>query len=446
MNRREFFKYVGIGGAGVCLSSPIWARLSEESIEDFNKRMRWWREARFGMFIHWGVYSVPAGVWKGRKVPLPGEWIMNRALIPKREYKKLAPQFNPTKFNASEWARLAKSAGMKYMVITSKHHDGFCMFNSKLTDWDIIDATPFKRDVIGELAKACREEGIRFGVYYSILDWWWAGGAYPITIIPNFSRYLEYMKGQIKELLTGYGEISVLFFDGDWIPQWNNRLGRELEGWCRRFQPDVIINDRIGKRPTLPQALHKYTKRYLKNHLGDYITPEQFIPPKNLEVDWETCMTMNRSWGYVSWDDKWKSSTELIRKLVDIVSKGGNFLLNVGPTAEGIIPKPSVQRLKEIGEWLKVNGEAIYGTKAGPIQDKKAFRSTQKKNKIYLHIFEWKKGEVLIEGFSFQVKSAFLLTPQGKKSLKIKTDKSGLWLSLPEKSPYFSVSVIELLT
>jgi len=440
MNRRDFLKTAGMGSAMIFLPRLASARLPEESAEQFNARMKWWREARFGMFIHWGVYSVPAGIWKGRKVPLPGEWIMHNAQIPKKEYQKLAPQFNPVKFNAGQWVEIAKSAGMKYMVITSKHHDGFCMFDSQLTDWDIMDATPFKRDVIKELAQACPQQGIRFGIYYSILDWWWAGRALPITIMPRFSQYLEYMKGQIKELLTRYGKISVLFFDGDWIPQWNNKLGAELERYCRSFQPQIIINDRIGKRPQLPQILHKYTKQYLKNHLGDYITPEQFIPPKDIEVDWETCMTMNRSWGYVSWDEKWKSTRELIQKLVDITSKGGNFLLNVGPTSEGLIPEPSVVRLKEIGEWLKINGEAIYGTSPGPVQNL-SIRSTWKDNKIYLHIFDWKE-EILIPGWEKKIQKARLLTQKGKINLSFQLKNNSLLLHLPPNPPFSSVSVI----
>jgi alpha-L-fucosidase len=343
-------------------------------------RTAWFRDARFGMFIHWGIYAVPAR----------GEWVMNNEKIPVAEYEKIAAEFNPVKFDAKEWVRVAKAAGMKYIVITSKHHDGFSMFDTKLTDYSIMKATPFKRDPMKELAAACKEAGIKFCFYYSIMDWHEAGPQppgveYNNKPIKDFPKYVTYMKGELKELVTQYGPLGILWFDGQWIPQWTAAEGKDLYAYVRGLQPDIIVNNRVGKGGRGD---------------GDYETPEQTIPAGAIQGRlWETCMTLNGNWGFAKNDHNWKSATELTRKLIDISSKGGNFLLNVGPTAEGVIPPESVERLETVGAWMKKNGEAIYGTSAGPWK-KTPFdgRATVKGNTLYLHVFKWPDGGLTVSG------------------------------------------------
>jgi len=347
---------------------PHWARITDLRIDSVaetkterDARMQWWRDAKFGMFIHWGIYAVPAGIWDGKVVDAKhgAEWIQCDALLTRAQYEPYARQFNPTKFNATEWAGIARDAGMKYLVITAKHHDGFSLYDTKASDYDIVDATPFTRDPLKELSVACKRAGLRFGVYYSQLDWHHPAQendsqregrhAYRFNRIRSGmkAQYIADMKTQLQELIVDYG-VEVIFFDGEWVPWWTQEDGRDLLRYVRALNPDIIVNNRIGKR---------------KREDGDYGTPEQRIPPAGLDYDWETCMTMNGTWGYKSYDHNWKSPTDLIQKLVDISSKGGNFLLNVGPTAEGIIPEASVQRLQAMGQWMRINGEAIYGTR-----------------------------------------------------------------------------------
>jgi alpha-L-fucosidase len=334
--------------------------------------MAWWREARFGMFIHWGVYSVPAGTYNGKRIDGIGEWIMQHASIPIPEYEKFAAQFNPVKFDADEWVSLAKNAGVKYIVITSKHHDGFCLWDSKVTQWDIMDATPFKRDILKELSQACKKQGVTLCFYHSIMDWHHPdaqGAFYPNyddnnRSNPNFDRYVEtYLKPQLAELVANYGPLGVLWFDGEWVLDWTEPKGKDLYAYVRGLQPTIIINNRVGKGRKGMEGLSKGDE-----YAGDFGTPEQQVPPSGLPgVDWETCMTMNDTWGYKSYDQNWKSTEELIHTLVDVASKGGNFLLNVGPTSEGLIPQASVERLQEMGKWMAINSESIYGTTASPI-------------------------------------------------------------------------------
>ena len=343
-------------------------------------RTLWWREGKFGMFIHWGVYAVPAGIYKGKDVGGIGEWIMHNAKIPIPEYEKFPPQFDPKKFDADQWVRLAKEAGMTYMVITSKHHDGFAMYDSKVSEYDIIDATPFDRDPMKELAEACRKHGLKFCFYHSIMDW-----HHPKAKGEAFDDYHKNtLKPQVRELITRYGPLGIMWFDGEWIGEWSQEKGRDLYNFCRDLQPSLIVNNRVGKRKTAD---------------GDYETPEQNIPAGAIQGRlWETCMTMNDTWGYKKNDDHWKSDQDLVRKLIDIASKGGNFLLNVGPKADGTIPEPSVTRLKEVGRWLAHNGEAIYGTTKSP-WTKHPFngRCTVKGNTLYVHVFEW-DGPVRLAG------------------------------------------------
>jgi alpha-L-fucosidase len=411
--------------------------------EQRDSRMAWWRDARFGMFIHWGLYAVPAGEWK--KETDHAEWILETAQIPVEEYEKFAAQFNPVEFDAKEWVKIAKEAGMKYIVITSKHHDGFCLFDSQLTDYDVKDATPFKRDILKELSEECHRQGIKICWYHSIMDWHhpdylprrnWerrsSAGA-------DYDRYVEYLKGQVRELLTDYGEIGVMWFDGEWEDTWTEERGFDLYKYVRSLQPNIIINNRVGKgRAGMAGTYDPETA------VGDFGTPEQEIPATGLGYDWETCMTMNDHWGYNKHDNNWKSTEDLIRKLVDIASKGGNFLMNVGPTAEGLFPQPSVERLRAIGEWMRVNGESIYGTTASLFEKLEWGRSTTKGKKFFLHVFDWPKdGKLSLPGLISRAKTAYLLAdPQA--TLDVSYQEDSAFISLPEKAPDPVASVIVL--
>ena len=408
-----------------------------------DERMKWWRDARFGMFIHWGLYAVPAGEWKGKRIDSIGEWIMERADIPVSEYEPLTKKFNPVKFNADEWVGIAKNAGVKYIVITSKHHDGFCLWDSKVTDYDIIDASPFKRDILKELSKACKKQGIKLCFYHSIMDWHHPDAQRPFypnyndakQSNPNFARYVDnYLKPQVKELITNYGPLGVLWFDGEWIKDWTEPMGKDMFNYVLALQPNIIINNRVGKGRKGMVGLNKEDQEYA----GDFGTPEQQIPPEGLPgVDWESCMTMNNTWGYKSYDHNWKSTEDLLHNLADIASKGGNFLLNVGPTAEGLIPGASVERLAAMGKWMKVNSESIYGTTASPLGKVSWGRCTAKPGKLYLHVFDWPtNGELEVSGLRNKVKKAYLLADKKRAKLPIRReDEDKVVVSVPSEAP-----------
>ena len=418
--------------------SPAESVYMNETPEQRDERMAWWREGRFGMFIHWGLYAIPAGQWQGKDVPGIGEWIMHSGQIPVEEYEPLAGQFNPVKFDAKEWVSIAKNAGMKYIVITSKHHDGFCLFDSKLTDYDVMDASPFKRDIMKELSEECKRQGLRMCWYHSIMDWHhpdylprrpWekrsAEGA-------DYERYVnKYLKGQIKELLTNYGPIGIMWFDGEWEKTWDHEHGLELYDYVRSLQKDILVNNRVDKGR---QGMEGLTKE--GGYAGDYGTPEQEIPSTGLAgVDWESCMTMNDTWGFKKTDHNWKSSETMIRMLADTASKGGNFLLNVGPTAEGLIPAESVERLAKIGEWLKVNSESIYGTTASPFKELGWGRCTSRAGKLYLHVFEWPTdGKLKVPGLMNKVQKAYLLADKGQE-LAVTQSESEMVISVPTEAP-----------
>ena len=402
-----------------------------ETKQQRDKRMAWWREARFGMFIHWGVYSVPAGIYKDKEIPGIGEWIMNRAKIPVSEYKKYAKQFNPVKYDPDEWVSLAKEAGMKYIVITSKHHDGFALFDSKVTDWDIVDATPYGKDLLKPLAAACKKHGIKLGFYHSQAQDWChpggaaAGGHWDKAQDGDMDKYIrEIAVPQVREILTNYGDIAVLWWD---TPTNMNKKRADVLRPLIHLQPGIITNNRLGG-----------------GYRGDFSTPEQHIPATGLDYDWETCMTMNGTWGYKSYDHDWKSTEELLRNLVDIVSKGGNYLLNVGPTAEGLIPQPSAERLAAMGKWLKVNGESIYGTTASPIGKPVWGRCTAKAGKLYLHVFEWPAGGILeMPGLKDKIKKAYLLANKNKL---IVTHENGKAIILaPDDTPLDPINTVVVL-
>lgn len=404
-----------------------------ETPAEKSKRMKWWRDARFGMFIHWGLYAVPAGEWNGKKIGGVGEWILNSAQIKVADYEILKSQFNPVKFDAREWVRIAKDAGMKYIVITSKHHDGFALFESKQTDWDVMH-TPFGRDILKELANACKDAGIKLCFYHSIMDWHHpdylprrAWDPRP-EIQPQFERYVAYMKEQLKELLTNYGDIGILWFDGEWEATWNHEYGKDLYAYVRKLQPDIIVNNRVDKGRGGMAGMTEDEK-----YAGDYGTPEQEIPASGIPgVDWESCMTMNDTWGYKKDDTNWKSSETLIQNLIDCVSKGGNYLLNVGPTAEGLIPSESVERLSDVGRWMRRYSASIYGCGAGPFQKQLEWgRVTSKGNNLFLHVFDPKVERILLPGFSANIKSIRPLAGNTNVELKWKAEKNGTTVELP---------------
>ena len=379
-------------------------------------KMDWWKEARFGMFIHWGLYAVPAGIWDGKEVPNLGEWIMNGAKIPLADYQKLPSRFNPTKFNANEWAKLAYDAGMKYLVITSKHHDGFAMFKSK-DPFNIVDATPFKRDPIQELALACKKYNIKFGLYYSqAQDWNHKGGAamnghWDSAQNGSMDKYIdEVALPQVKEILSAYNP-AIIWWDTP--TDMNKERATKIANVLKDY-PNLITNNRLGG-----------------GYEGDLETPEQFIPATGIpNKNWESCMTINRTWGFKKNDNNWKNIQLLIRNLIDIASKGGNYLLNVGPTDDGIIPTPEIDRLLQIGSWLKVNGDAIYGTTASPFAYLSWGRATVKKNKLYLHVFDYPKDGIIKVPLANKVTKAYLLS---NTSTPIKTSRKDnyTYLELP---------------
>jgi alpha-L-fucosidase len=424
-----------------------------------DEKMQWFREAKFGLFIHWGLYAVPAGTWKGQQIQGIGEWIMNRAKIPVKEYEQLAGQFNPVKFNAEQWVQMAEDAGMKYIVITSKHHDGFAMYGSKASKYNIVDATPFKRDPLKELAAACAKHNIRFGFYYSqSQDWHEPGGAGNAWDFPPddeksksgaYDQYLrEKAEPQVKELLTGYGPVCLIWFDTARMMEVNGRAQRFLD-IVHALQPACLIDGRLGAT-------------------GDYRSMgDNRIPNEVVHEDWEVPATLNNTWGYKSYDNNWKTPEDLTFKLVDIVSKGGNYLLNVGPTAEGLIPQPSQDNLRAVGRWLKVNGEAIYGAGTTPFgeelgtpdpegkKDKKGnplfiaktdWRCTTKPGKLYIHLFKWPAGSFELPAIKDKVTRAYLLADPQKQALTVKQNGQKWSISLPAAAPdkMDSVLVLEL--
>ena len=430
-------------------SMRVWLPNTKTITVDDDARMAWWREARFGMFIHWGLYAIPAGTWKGETSH--AEWIRTTAQIPLQTYDKFISRFNPEKFDAEAWVKLAKAAGMKYIVITSKHHDGFCLFDSEYTDFDVMSA-PFKRDIMKELADAAHREGIRICWYHSIMDWHhpdylprrgWekdrsAEGA-------DFDRYVEHMKNQLSELVNKYGDIGVLWFDGEWEQTWTNEYGRDLYNYVRGLQPSIIINNRVDVGRGGMEGLTKGSE-----FVGDFGTPEQQVPATGMPgVDWESCITMNDHWGYNKHDDNWKSSGYLIRMLADIASKGGNLLLNVGPTAEGLIPEPSIERLNAIGNWMKVNGKSIYGTQASPFKELEWGRCTQKANDgnatLYLHVFNWPAGQKLeVPGIFNEPRKAWLLSDRHKEKFNVYRHEDAIMIDIPKVAPDTINTVIVL--
>ncbi|MFH0991101.1 MAG: alpha-L-fucosidase [bacterium] len=429
--------------------------LAQTSPQD--AKMKWFREAKFGLFIHWGIYSIPAGEWKGKPIAGIGEWIMNRAKIPVQEYEQLANQFNPVQFDAEEWVKLAEDAGMKYIVITSKHHDGFALYHSTVSKYNIVDATPFKRDVLKELAKACAKRSIKLGFYYSqAQDWHEPNGAgntwdFGVDSLKNFDQYLrDKAEPQVKELLTDYGPVCLIWFDTPRMMT-KERSQRFID-IVHTLQPACLIDGRLGTQ-------------------GDYRSMgDNRIPDSVVVGDWEVPATINRTWGFKKDDQEWKTPEDLTFKLVDIVSKGGNYLLNVGPTAEGILPQPSQDNLRAVGRWLKVNGESIYGAGPSPFgaefgsphpdttkKDARGnrlfntsteWRCTTKLGKLFIHLFKWPNRTFELSHVDGTVRRAFFLADPAKQPVAFQQQNNRVTLSLPENAPdkINSVLVLELET
>lgn len=442
----------------VLLNSGIRA---QQQTSDTSK-LAWWHEAKFGMFIHWGVYSIYGGVYKGHQQARgDAAWIENRCKIPVAEYRENARQFNPVNYNPEAWAKMAKDAGMKYLIITAKHHDGFALFDSKASDWNVVQATQYGKDLLKPLAEACKKYGIKLGFYYSqAVDWTNPGASAarrlmkegwpnpdstridqytrehdghwdPVQLTSTFDEYIDRVAvPQVKELLTNYGDVSILWWD--YATQMKTVSGADKLKSLLALQPGIITNDRLHP-----------------DFHGDTKTPEQAIPDRDA-VDgqnWETCMTMNNSWGYKSYDKSWKSSETLIRNLIKIAARGGNYLLNIGPKPDGTFPEECVERLKDIGNWMKVNSEAIYKTQAGRLPAQKWGECTQKEEKgrtmIYLSVFDWPKdGKLEVRGLSNEVISARLLATGNK--LKTTKTNDQLIIDIPAVAPDHVASVIRL--
>jgi alpha-L-fucosidase len=412
------------------------AVVRNETPEQQEARLKWFREARFGLFIHWGVYAVPAGFWQGK--PVSAEWIMNRGKIPVADYKAFAKNFTAAKYDPQAWAQLAADAGIKYVVITAKHHEGFALFDSAYSDWNAVKASGAKRDLLQPLADAVRAKGLRFGVYYSQSQDWVNPGGGKGNTQPwdeeqkkgSFDEYLAKISlPQVRELLDKYHP-DILWWDTEY--QMTPERARPFFDLVTSH-PNLIHNSRLGG-----------------GVLGDFRTSEQRIPAsamlgRALEVN----MTINRSWGYRSDDTDWKSSQQLIRNLSDITSKDGNYLLNVGPTAEGVIPQPEVDRLLAMGRWLKTNGEAIYATRGGPFSEPLPWgRTTQKARPgggitLYVHVWEWPAdGKILLPGIKQAARSGRLLAGGAAVAASVTAD--GLVVSLPASAPDPDVSVAAL--
>jgi len=449
-----------LGAAGMLLASVVevpeaqvtQGQAAAPETPEHAARIKWFREAKFGLFIHWGLYAIPAGEWKGQPVAGIGEWIMNRAKIPVKEYEQLASQFNPVKFSAEEWVQLAVDAGMKYLVITSKHHDGFAMFGSKTSTYNIVDATPFKRDPLKELAAACARHKIRLGFYYSqAQDWHEQNGAgntwdFGADDKKDFDQYLRAKaEPQVRELLTEYGPVCLIWFDTPRMmtPERSQRFIDIV----RKLQPACLIDGRLGSA-------------------GDYRSMgDNRIPPTVVKEDWEVPATLNRTWGFKKDDTDWKPPSDLVFKLVDIVSKGGNYLLNVGPTAEGLIPQASQDNLRAVGRWLKINGESIYGAGPTPFGDelgaysdtekdkdgkpvfkaRQDWRCTTRPGRLYIHFIKWPGQTFEMHGVKDTVKKAYLLADHAHKRLAVKQSGGSLTVALPAQAPaeYDSVLCLE---
>jgi alpha-L-fucosidase len=450
--RRDFLRATGAAlGALMPRTSPVfeppsglWRTHIGGPAHTAADRMAWWREARFGMFVHFGLYSMLAGEWQGKTDY--GEWIRNNAKIPIDEYNTLIGRFNPTRFDADALARQAAAAGMKYLVITTKHHDGFCLWPTAQTRWS-VPYSPYRRDLMRDVADACRAHGVKPCWYHSIMDWHhpdylprrdWEVAVRPATGA-GFTRYVRFLKAQVEELLTQYGDIGVMWFDGEWESTWTKELGASLLEHVHSLQPDTLVNSRVGPQPPSPVEGQMVRPTY-----GDFGTPEQKIPDRGVPgVDWESCITMNGNWGFNRADTNWKSVSRLVELLVETSSKGGNLLLNVGPDGSGATPLPSVERLQGLATWMRVHRSAIHGTSASPFEGT-PFRATRAGNRLHCFLHTWPTDtELLLPGVQTQPTRAFMMGAREGESLSVRRVDRGLVVTLPAKP---SDSICSVLT
>ena len=372
--------------------------------ESYEARMQWFRQARFGLFLHWGLYAIPAR----------GEWVRSTEQMPEEQYLPFFDEFTAGDFDPKAWARAAKNAGMRYAVLTAKHHDGFCLYDSKLTDFKSTN-TPCGRDIVREFLDAFRAEGLRVGLYFSIIDWHhpdfphYGDRQHPMRSHPecsnenrDFDRYLEFMHGQVRELCENYGKLDILWFDFSYDHMRGETWkAAELVDMVRTLQPGVIIDNRLEVSGEGFGSLYECNPTPWH---GDFVSPEQIIPPNGLQdvegrdLYWEACVTMNRHWGYCATDPFYKPADLLIKKLVECVSKGGNLLLNVGPDARGNFPPESIQRLEAIGKWMRLNRRSIYGCGKAGLEKPDYGRVTRNGNKLYFHIYENTLGPLPLMG------------------------------------------------
>ena len=387
------------------------AAVAQTSEADRARRMKWWHEAKFGMFIHWGLYSV-----LGRH-----EWVMENEGIPVREYERLAQRFVPRPHAARDWARLARRAGQKYMVMTTKHHEGFCLFGSKLTSY-CAPQQACGRDLVKEYVEAARGEGLRVGFYHSLMDWHHPDGARCATDEAARRRFVDYVHGQIRELLTGYGKIDILWYDVAWPLDAAGWESEKMNQMVFGIQPDIIVNNR--------------------NRLaGDFSTPEQRIEGDKAGRAWEACMTMNNSWGYQVTDDDWKTPKTVVRNLITCARDGGNYLLNIGPRGDGSIPEESVRILETVGKWMERNGPAIYGTEPCRPRRSNYASFTRQGNTLYVNVHFWPGDTVIVAGLETKVVSARLLA--GGQKVNFEQDRFRVrFTGLPKVAPDHPVTVI----
>jgi len=405
----------------------------KENNEDYLKRMQWWKDAKYGMFIHWGLYSQLAGEYNGEVTPKIAEWIQNTLKIPLSEYKKLMKDFNPVKFDADAWASIAKAAGMKYVILTSKHHDGFALFDSKVSDYNIMN-TPYHKDIVKQLKEACEKQGIKFGLYYSHVIDWEHPHAYTgksklenrmnsVDYDPNKMNRSIYLQEksypQLKEILTNYGKIDVIWFDmgGGLTKDEINKFVKIT----KELQPEIIISSRIGNSD--------FSDIFEKDRPFDFYTPsDNYYTGDDLPIPWEMCGTTNGSWGFRNDDHEWRDPKMIISSLVASASRNGNYLLNVGPKADGEIPDEPIKNLLEAGKWLQKNGEAVYNTKGSPFTWNYSWGYiTQKPNKLYLHIFDRPKKNVIeVNGLLNSIESINVLNDD----IKLTYNQKGRFLSI----------------
>ena len=419
--------------------------IATDQVLESEQRMEWFREAKFGLFIHWGPYSMLEGEWNGRNVEVGrnAEWIMKFLKIPVKEYRELSKEMNPVKFDAREWVRLAKETGMKYLVITAKHHDGFAMYKSDVSPYNIVDWTPFKRDPLKELAEACAEEGIIFGVYYSHREDWNHPGGYGNNWEYNndwgenlynpekFDNYLnELAKPQLRELLTNYGPVGMVWFDRG---LYTKEQAADFVKLVRELQPTALINSRIG--------------HYNQENQGDFQEmADKGIPPGGLDDYFQTPQTLNQTWGYSKYDTLWKSPETVIQQLVAVVSRGGSFLLNIGPKGNGEIPDATIKVFREVGKWVNRNAESIYGTSANPFGELEWGYATVKGSKLYLFVRDWPQNKVIsLSGLKTPAKTAYLLTDASAK-LSVEQTDNLVSITLPPEAPDYPLSVIVVET